>query len=1209
MKRSVLVNPYFFLSILLVLGVGYFAATRYFIHQNAREVIADKFRKAFVKNEHILKELSDKLLYFDLNDTLYYWNKADELFEKKDYLCFVFLHNKPVYWNNNEIFIQEFLGRNNKSKGVLHQGLGWYQYHYVKNRSGKAVIILIKIIKDIPVANKYLHRYYNKDYLPSVSIDLSQDKDNADVVIEHPDGTFLVGLSFKEHQLINRKAEDILSTIVLLFFVFLPFFLISLLYKISFINKSKHLKAVASLLVIFLSYSLFDLLLPFDLLKGSFLFESWSPVPLIINGRGGALLFSFYLLIIAYIIFQLYYINDFRINKLQFILISITEFLVLLGLVTIFRMFYLHTLKVDDVTTGFLFRHDLIELIFIGAVVISVFGLLLTYVRVIRDFPSYPIWNFIVVILGSLALYLIFNKIDLYALVSIVVLQSLFLVVIFYTPVKQDVAFLRYLLLLVLFALSFMIVINNTYLEFKNQNQKNVVNILVKEFDEELENNFLSIKNKISHDKELLKMFADSVPDEIVINYITKKFVDGRIKQYDIQITICRNEDYLQLTPDGNVISCNDFFNSIKQDHIKVNQDSTLYMLDYESENTYYLGEVDFNDSLFVGKIFFEFFSSVIPADLGYPEILRDENKVINLSGFNIAKYSNHELIYQYGDYDYHSGVDYLNTIPDSSFYLQNGYVHYKVTLTDDKVLIVSRKAFTFTERMATFSVLFVLFTFLSVFIYGVYYGKTMLLYLKYSFRARLQIFFISTLLTLFIMLAGITVYYFLNTRKVVTINQLNEKTKSVLMEIPFNYGGKDIIKSDKKYLEEILKELSMVFFTDINIYNRHGELVATSSPKIFERGLLSPIINPEGFKKIILENKLFFLNTERIGNLEYYSSYVPLSYNGNDVSGILNLPYFAKQSSIKNSFFIILFNYLNLFVLVGIIGTLIAIFVSRMLTKPLSMLQHRLAETRLDKKNEPLEWSHNDEIGQLIAEYNKMVKKLEESAELLKRSERESAWREIAQQIAHEIRNPLTPMKLNVQYLQRCYKTDEKKFDEKFSTLTTSIITQIEALNDVASMFTDLSRSGAGEPEKIDVLPLLKSSVLLYNNTSGIEVTLETSLQKAWVFAREPELLRVFNNIIKNAVQATETGEGKVVVELKEDDEGFIIIKIKDSGKGISEEMKQKIFLPYFTTKTGGTGIGLAIVKNIINEIGGTIHFESERGEGTVFIIKLKKA
>jgi nitrogen fixation/metabolism regulation signal transduction histidine kinase len=235
------------------------------------------------------------------------------------------------------------------------------------------------------------------------------------------------------------------------------------------------------------------------------------------------------------------------------------------------------------------------------------------------------------------------------------------------------------------------------------------------------------------------------------------------------------------------------------------------------------------------------------------------------------------------------------------------------------------------------------------------------------------------------------------------------------------------------------------------------------------------------------------------------------------------------------------------------------------------------------------------------------MVEKLEKSARLLKRSERENAWREIAQQIAHEIRNPLTPMKLNVQYLQRCYAGKDKNFDEKFKNLTTSLITQIEALNDVASMFSDLARAESSEMVLLDIVPLLRSSVLLYNNTSSVDVIFTTTLEKALVKAREPELLRVFNNLVKNAVQAVGDGEGRVEVVLFEENNQYIV-QVKDSGKGISEELKKKIFLPYFTTKSGGTGIGLAIVKNIITELGGSITFDSETGKGTVFTIRFNK-
>ena len=236
------------------------------------------------------------------------------------------------------------------------------------------------------------------------------------------------------------------------------------------------------------------------------------------------------------------------------------------------------------------------------------------------------------------------------------------------------------------------------------------------------------------------------------------------------------------------------------------------------------------------------------------------------------------------------------------------------------------------------------------------------------------------------------------------------------------------------------------------------------------------------------------------------------------------------------------------------------------------------------------------------------MVQKLEDSANLIKRSERELAWREVAQQVAHEIRNPLTPMKLNIQYLQKLYHDSKSGFDEKWKSLSASLIDQIESLNEVAATFSDLARNASAKKEKIDILPLITSAVELYSNRNNIKITVDTLLKKAMVLARQNELLRVFNNLIKNAVQSVMPQGGEVKISILQKD-NYIEVRIKDTGEGIPEDMKSKIFQPYFTTKSGGTGIGLAIVKNIVDEMNGELSFESESGKGTLFVVRLPES
>ncbi len=1199
--------------LLLILMASFFVIKSIVLKQDPKHFAIEKFKKAYGKNLLVLTERIHELQRQYILDPNRLWDDKN-IFAGNHYEpLFIFNKSQLVFWNNTEVnpddLRQLFLRK--QKRGIAHLGLGWYQF-VLKRQDTLIYVALNTILKSYPVTNKYLTDYYNKDYLISDKEALTKNPRLSDDKIYSLDGKFLVGLVFKDDNVYNSVVGNILSFIWILIFSVL---LILLINSIVYFNiKKSVLSPVIQFALYFgLAFVLFwvgtDYLLP-AYLKQTNLFETWIPDPLL-RSRGAAVLFSIYLLIISFKTLENSKpLKNSWLEWFKIVIISVLNFVLTLFLLQLLNNVYNYTLKQSDITIGFLFRHDVVELLFLVAIVLSVFFYQVAFYYWFKNHKRYFIINTLVASLAALVFYWLFPLNNPIIYLSTFLIQVGTPLIIYYTPVKQSIAFLRYLMLITLFTFSVTLIINKAYEEFKNINHQRVVAELTNRIDQDVVLKFEEIENDLQNDIIVKYMLDDSLADQELIDYISSDYMHRNFYNYDVQLTFCRKDYLLSLQPQGNVIACGDFFDDIKTDGHIINHDSSLFLIEDGSESSYYLGQITLRkDSLHNDRLFIELFSSVIPKDAGYPEIIVDENHSLDLSEYTIAKYENNELIYQYGGFDYHTDYQSIASYPDSSFFLMKDYIHYKVRLPGNKVLVVSRPAFTFSEKMGTFSVLFILFSLVSLILYVVYFGSKTLLYLRYSFNARLQIFFIVTLLGLFVLLAAITAYYFFNTRQTITLNQLNEKSKSVLMELQYNYGKEELSEDNPEVLQEALRELSMVFFTDINLYDQNGKLLATSQPKLFEEGFLAPVINPLAYKNIVLDKKLVFLNTEHIGKLAYFSEYVPISFSAAGINGILNLPYFTRQSKIKNSFFKMLFNYLNLFVLVGIMGTFVAILVSRFLTRPLLMLQKSLAELSITKKNEPLEWEQDDEIGQLIQEYNRMVKKLEESAELLKQTERESAWREIAQQIAHEIRNPLTPMKLNVQYLKKIYREDNEKFEQKFDLLTESIITQIEALNEVASMFSDLARNSSSELTRVDIIPLLRSAVLLYNNTSGINVSFETKIEKAVVTAREAELLRVFNNLIKNAVQAMNDEEGgKVTVQLREGT-GFFEIRIIDNGKGISEEMKKKIFMPYFTTKSGGTGLGLAIVKNIIEELGGEIFFRSEEGIGSVFIIKLKKA
>jgi len=286
-----------------------------------------------------------------------------------------------------------------------------------------------------------------------------------------------------------------------------------------------------------------------------------------------------------------------------------------------------------------------------------------------------------------------------------------------------------------------------------------------------------------------------------------------------------------------------------------------------------------------------------------------------------------------------------------------------------------------------------------------------------------------------------------------------------------------------------------------------------------------------------------------------------------------------------------------------------IAILIANSITQPISKIGEKLKQFKLGGQNEPLEWSSKDELGALIDEYNSLIQKLKDSASMLAKSEREGAWREMAKQVAHEIKNPLTPMKLSIQYLQRAYKagTSPEDLGDLIKRVTNTLIEQIDNLAAIATEFSTFAKMPQAQNEQLSVNQLVGSVYELFRERGGtMDVSINMIDKDLQVIADKNHLLRVLNNLLKNAIQAIpEDRHGIISMELRKEDNNAVII-VTDNGTGISEEKRDKVFVPNFTTKSSGTGLGLAMSKNIIESFYGSIYFETEVNVGTSFFVKL---
>lgn len=438
---------------------------------------------------------------------------------------------------------------------------------------------------------------------------------------------------------------------------------------------------------------------------------------------------------------------------------------------------------------------------------------------------------------------------------------------------------------------------------------------------------------------------------------------------------------------------------------------------------------------------------------------------------------------------------------------------------------------------------------------------------------------------------------------------RLKRKEKALLRDVEYHLKSISEFVTEDNFVDNfesyshIRSDINQI---DINFYNLDGKLIVQSNPDRFNEYNL-PQVMSQGILDEVLVNKGGDYTKEiKKGSDIYFSSFFLIRNKRNEPLAILNIPYFDFNEVRKKD----LEFYLRELALIYIMLLVIAFFVSYILTKiitdPLKDLSNTLKDLELSGDNKTLDWDVNDEIGDLIKAYNNATTKLKVSADLLAQKEREGAWREMAKQVAHEVKNPLTPMKLQVQFLQQTLTPNDPDFKETLNGFSEALIEQIDNMTNIANEFSNFASLPKLYFENFQVYTLLKQLRDFYR---GQDLHLDQEYEECEIIGDKHQLQRVFNNLIRNGYQSVPEGrepELKIYFQILEN---TIKIHVKDNGSGIPNHIFERIFEPKFTTKDSGKGLGLAMVKNIVKAHKGNISVETELNKGTIFTVELPKA
>lgn len=475
------------------------------------------------------------------------------------------------------------------------------------------------------------------------------------------------------------------------------------------------------------------------------------------------------------------------------------------------------------------------------------------------------------------------------------------------------------------------------------------------------------------------------------------------------------------------------------------------------------------------------------------------------------------------------------------------------------------------------------------------------------SLRTRIFLSMIILIVIASVLMASISIIQFKNEAKDYHQERLDRKEFAIKEHInyvlstttyPLTPENLKLIFKDK------IHELSDIHNLEINIYSLEGKLVK-SSKSTFSVDKVAPPIPNYILKLVQSSVDKRYVDIKNIDGVKNRSSYSQIKDDKFKPLGILNIPYVEDDGFYEKELRQFLLRLSQVYSFMLIIAFALAYFLASYITKSLKTISDKINETSLNQKNEKIVIEANSrEINSLINAYNQMVDKLEESATMLAQSEREQAWREMAKQVAHEIKNPLTPMRLTVQSFQRKFDANDPNLKQKLDDYSKTLIQQIDTMSAVASAFSNFASMPAQQNETLNVVEVVEFSLDIFNEDF---IRFESNSEEIITVMDRTQLIRIITNLVKNAIQAIpeEQSEKAVLVSVNAE-EDRVIIAVKDNGIGINTENTERIFEPKFTTKTSGMGLGLGIIKNIIENYKGTITFESEPGKGSTFMVSL---
>lgn len=727
-----------------------------------------------------------------------------------------------------------------------------------------------------------------------------------------------------------------------------------------------------------------------------------------------------------------------------------------------------------------------------------------------------------------------------------------------------------------------------------------------------------SMEQAIANDVMIPTLIPIDKNFSVIISRIQENYISALTGDYNVNIYMFKDSD-----PDAAVLN---YFNDRMRNGTPLADNSRFIYSRSSVGRAQYTGVFTYyNDSVGVVRLLIAIESKADYEGSGYETLIGvgSPGTVSLPANYSYGKYLDSKLVAYRGEYPYptvlYGRLEKAYDTTKRTHARIDGYVHFLTPVSDSEFVVISRKVNDVVRYLvAGFMVALVAYFISIIPRIG---GRRKRQFEKNYYKQRINTVLLLSLISTLIAMASISVLF---------IYRRNDSNLNDLMVGKINII-QSLVQADSRYFTSAADFTSNEFrssldnvggYTNsgITLYRTDGKVLMSTFPEIFDRLVIGTRLNGESYRNIVYSGRRYYICKEKIGGHRFYTMSAPVLDTGGNMLAIVSSPYTDAGLSFRDD---ALFH-ASFVVTVFFILLLLARFVTaRVVDKMFRPLVDMGRKMKLAKTSglEYIIYDRDDEIASVVDSYNRMVHDLSESSKQAAQLERDKAWSEMARQVAHEIKNPLTPIKLQIQRIIRLKSKNDPSWQEKFDGIISVVMDSIDQLTDTANEFSTFAKLYSEEPVEINLDKLASDEVALFDDKDNITFQY-IGLNDAVVMGPKPQLTRVFVNLLTNSVQAiegrqkeeeeagNEPAHGHINLSIRNSvKDGFYDIVVEDDGPGVKDENRGRLFTPNFTTKSSGTGLGLAICKNILDRCGGEISYSKSFAlGGACFTIRYPK-